>query len=157
MSNELPPYACGATPGFVKLLHDLRASIAITTYQAGKVIFLSARNETELIQFPRAFKKPMGIAISPQRLAIAKQDEVILYANSPGQAKRYPKKPNVYDTLYIPRAKFYTGELDIHDLHFSGKARRSQRLPCGGHHEMLPAFCVYPLRWRHRHLPRPLL
>ncbi len=61
----------------------------------------------------------MGIALSGDKLAIATQNEVVVYSNSPGQAKRYPKKPDTYDTLYIPRAKYYTGELDIHDLHFT--------------------------------------
>lgn len=120
--SELSPFLCVATPDFVRLLHELRSSIVISTYQAGKVIFLSAKNERELIQFPRSFKKAMGIALSEQRLAIATQNEVAVYSNSPGQAKNYPKKPNVYDTLYIPRAKYYTGELDIHDIHFSNNS-----------------------------------
>lgn len=119
MSTELPPFTCTATAGFVKLLHQLRASVVISTYQAGKVIFLSAKDERDLIQFPRTFKKPMGIAITGEKLAIATQNEVIVFSNSHGQAKNYPRKPNVYDTLYIPRAKYYTGELDIHDLHFN--------------------------------------
>ncbi|MEJ0029684.1 MAG: TIGR03032 family protein [Bacteroidota bacterium] len=117
--TEPSPFSCVATPDFVRLLHELRSSIVISTYQAGKVIFLSAKNEHELIQFPRSFRKAMGIALSDQRLAIATHNEVVVYSNSPGQARSYPKKPNLYDTLYIPRAKYYTGELDIHDIHFT--------------------------------------
>jgi uncharacterized protein (TIGR03032 family) len=117
--SELSPFSCVATPDFVCLLHELRASIVISTYQAGKVIFLSPKNDRDLIQFPRSFKKAMGIALSEQKLAIATQNEVVVYSNSPGQAKQYPKKPNVYDALYIPRATYYTGELDIHDIHFT--------------------------------------
>lgn len=115
--TELPPFTCSATPGFADVLYKLRSSIVISTYQAGKVIFISARNERELIQFPRTFLKPMGIALSAQKLAIASQNEVSLFSNTPGQAQHYPKKPNVYDTIYIPRATYYTGELDIHDVH----------------------------------------
>ena len=117
--SELSPFSCVATSDFIRLLHELRSSIAISTYQAGKVIFISAKNDRELIQFPRSFRKAMGIALSGQKLAIATQNEVAVYSNSPGQAKNYPKKPNVYDLLYIPRAKYYTGELDIHDIHFT--------------------------------------
>jgi len=116
--TELPPFTGSATPGFAKVLHELRSTVVISTYQAGKVIFISAKNDHDLIQFPRTFRKPMGIALSGQKLAIATQNEVIVYSNSPGQAKNYPKKPNVYDALYIPRATYYTGELDIHDVHF---------------------------------------
>lgn len=117
--SELPPFSCSATPDFVRILHELRSSIVISTYQAGKVIFLSPKNDKELIQFPRSFRKAMGIALSEEKLAVATQNEVIVYSNSPGQARNYPKKPNVYDVLYIPRATYYTGELDIHDIHFS--------------------------------------
>jgi uncharacterized protein (TIGR03032 family) len=117
--SELPPLSCVATPDFVRVLHELRSSIAISTYQAGKIIFLSPKNDRELIQFPRSFRKPMGIAMSEQKLAIATQNEVVVYSDSPGQAKAYPKKPGVYDRIYIPRATYYTGELDIHDIHFT--------------------------------------
>jgi uncharacterized protein (TIGR03032 family) len=121
MTTELPPFACTATPGFIKVLHDLRASIAITTYQAGKVVFVSPKNDHELVQFLRSFKKAMGLALTPERLGVATQNEVVIFSNSPGQAKIYPAKPNVYDALYIPRATYYTGELDIHDIHFTSK------------------------------------
>jgi uncharacterized protein (TIGR03032 family) len=33
-------------------------------------------------------------------------------------AINYPKLPNTYDALYLPRAQFFTGETDIHDLHW---------------------------------------
>jgi uncharacterized protein (TIGR03032 family) len=119
MTTELPPLSCTSTPGFVQTLDHLRASVMISTYQAGKVVLISAKNNQQLIQFPRTFVKPMGIALSGERLAIATQNEVVVYSNSPGQGVNYPKKPNVYDVIYIPRAKYYTGELDIHDVHFT--------------------------------------
>ena len=119
MSKELPPFTCTYTPGFAQLLAAVRSSVAISTYQAGKVIFLSPKNEKELIQFPRSFRKPMGIAWHDNRLAIATQNEVVVFQNNPGQAHRFPKKPNTYDAVFIPRATYYTGELDIHDLQFS--------------------------------------
>jgi uncharacterized protein (TIGR03032 family) len=118
-TEELPPFSCSATPGFIRILHELRVSVLITTYQAGKVVLLSAKNDHQLIQFPRTFKKPMGVALSGQRLAIATANEVVVFANAPGQAEHYPKKPNVYDAMYLPRAKYYTGGLDIHDIQFT--------------------------------------
>jgi uncharacterized protein (TIGR03032 family) len=119
MTTELPPLGCRATPGFVKILHEAGISVMISTYQAGKVVLISAKNEQQLIQFPRTFKKPMGIALAGQRLAIATSNEVVVFGNSPGQGSHYPKKPNVYDIVYIPRAKYYTGEIDLHDIQFT--------------------------------------
>ncbi|HZY78337.1 MAG TPA: TIGR03032 family protein [Cyclobacteriaceae bacterium] len=118
MTSKLPPFSCTYSASFVKLLHGLRSSIAITTYQAGKLIFISAKNETELIQFPRTFIKPMGIALHDDKLAVATQDDVAVYRDVPGQGKRYPKRPDTYDALYLPRSIYYTGELDIHDIQF---------------------------------------
>jgi uncharacterized protein (TIGR03032 family) len=118
MTSAPPPFTCTSSPGFAELLHQLKCSIAISTYQAGKLIFISPKNDHELIQFPRTFAKPMGIAVSGNKIAVATQNEVVVYSDSPGQAKNYPKRPAVFDAMFIPRATYYTGELDIHDIHF---------------------------------------
>jgi uncharacterized protein (TIGR03032 family) len=130
--SDLPPFACVSSPGFTQLLHRLRCSLAISTYQAGKLIFVCPKNENEIIQFPRTFKKPMGIALDANRLAIATQNEVVMYRNAPGQATRYPKKRDTYDALYMPRSTYYTGELDIHDVQFtsSGLIAVNTRFSC---------------------------
>jgi len=87
----------------------------LSTYQAGKVILLSATAKG-LVQLPRTFQKPMGLALSGHRLAIATRYEVVVLANAPGLAAHYPNSPGVYDGLYAPRATYYTGELDLHDM-----------------------------------------
>lgn len=99
----------------------LNCSIAISTYQAGKVIFISATDSQQLIQLPRSFKKPMGIALQENKMAIATREEVVVLQNVPDAAKHYPKQPNKYDALFTPRAIYYTGELDIHDLHWTAQ------------------------------------
>lgn len=62
----------------------------------------------------------MGIAEDRdnEKLALACKDEVIVFANSPELAKHYPKAPEKYDALYMPRVTYHTGPLDIHDLSF---------------------------------------
>jgi uncharacterized protein (TIGR03032 family) len=62
----------------------------------------------------------MGIAIKPGKMAIAVQDEVIVLSNSHELAVSYPPKPNTYDGLFLPRASYYTGHVDMHDLEWSG-------------------------------------
>ena len=116
----LAPFSCKFTTQIPQLLQQLNCSIAISTYQAGKVVFISAKNEKSLIQIPRNFEKAMGIAEDTQndKIAIACKDEVIVFRNSNDLAKFYPKSPNKYDSLYLPRATFHTGAIDIHDLNF---------------------------------------
>lgn len=118
---DLAPFSCSFTKGFPELLHQLKCSIAISTYQAGKVIFISAKDDGQLIQLPRSFSRPMGIAFDGAKMAIATKKEVVVLNNVPGVHTSYPKKPSVYDALYVPRATFYTGPLDIHDLHWLPK------------------------------------
>lgn len=117
-SNGLVPFSCQFTPNLPELLQELNCTLAITTFQAGKVIFISPRNGEELIQLPRTFHKAMGIAVKEDRMAIATKSEIILLRNSPKLGHSYPKKPNTYDSFWYPQATFYTGAVDIHDLHF---------------------------------------
>lgn len=114
------PFSCKFTPQVPQLLQELNCSIAISTYQAGKVVFISAKNKNDLIQLPRNFEKAMGIAeyTEKDKIAIACKDEVIIFRNSIDLAKFYPKAQNKYDSLYLPRNTFHTGALDIHDLSF---------------------------------------
>jgi uncharacterized protein (TIGR03032 family) len=121
MSSELPPFSCTHSPNLPELLIRLNCSLAISTYQAGKVIFISAKNPQQLIQLPRSFKKPMGIGLAQNRIAIATRDEVVILSNVPGMAHTYPKSPSTYDALFMPRAVYFTGELDIHDLHWTAE------------------------------------
>ena len=118
--KSLAPFACKYTPQAPELLQKLNCSIAISTYQAGKLVLISAKNENSLIQLPRNFEKAMGIAedINNDKIAIACKDEIIVFKNSPELAQFYPKAPSKYDALYMPRNTFHTGALDIHDLNF---------------------------------------
>jgi uncharacterized protein (TIGR03032 family) len=114
------PFQCTYTPNIPELLQQLGCSLAISTYQAGKVIFLSPKDGESLIQLPRTFDKPMGIALHPTqpKMALACKGEVAVFSNSPALASGYPKSPNTYDSLYMPQATYKTGYLDIHDLEF---------------------------------------
>ena len=54
-AKALAPFSCQYTPQIPELLQHLNCSIAISTYQAGKVVFISAKDENNLIQLPRNF------------------------------------------------------------------------------------------------------
>jgi len=99
-----------------ELLWELKGSIAFTTYQAGKLVFISAVNQNEIIQLPRQYNKAMGMAIQGNKLAVATEYEVEVLANSTSLAANYGAKPGTYDGIYLPRATYYSGELDLHDM-----------------------------------------
>ncbi|MEM7036676.1 MAG: DUF4915 domain-containing protein, partial [Bacteroidota bacterium] len=70
------------------------------------------------MQLPRTFNKAMGIGLEGDRMVIATKDEVIQFKNSPDLAVHYPRQPSTYDALFMPRASFHTGQIDIHDIDF---------------------------------------
>ena len=117
--KALPPFSCSFSPNIPELLLQLRCTLAISTYQAGKVVFISPKSDGEnLVQLPRTFKKAMGMALHDNKMAIATMEEVVVLANSPELALHYPRQPQTYDALYMPRASYYTGQIDIHDLDY---------------------------------------
>lgn len=117
-TGPLPPFSCTYSPNFPELLLQLNCSLAFSTYQAGKVVFLSARNDHSLVQLPRTFDRAMGLAVHGDQMAIATKDEVIVLANAPELAATYPKNPGVYDALFVPQVIYSTGQVDLHDLHW---------------------------------------
>jgi uncharacterized protein (TIGR03032 family) len=118
MQQPLPPFSLSCTPNVPELLTQLRCTLAVSTYQAGKVIMISARDTENLVQLPRTFNKAMGIALAGTKMAVATKDEVLVLGNSPELASHYPRQPATYDALYMPRATYYTGQIDIHDLDY---------------------------------------
>lgn len=111
------PFSCHYTPELPELLASLEVSLAISTYQAGKVILVSSDGEN-ISLLPRNFDTPMGLAVDGNKMAVATKDEVIILSHDRSLGSTYPKKPGVYDTLFMPRQTFYTGALAMHDMAF---------------------------------------
>ena len=119
MNNKTPPppFTSTYTPGLHDLLKKINCSLVLSTYQAGKIIFISpSKEEDKLITLPRSFDRPMGVTIKNNKMAISCKDEIITFANSSQLALNYPYNKNIYDNLWIPRMTYYTGQVDIHDI-----------------------------------------
>lgn len=104
-------------------MHQLGCTLVLSTYQAGKLVFLSAKDDQSLVQLPRNFEKAMGVAVHGDDMLLATRDEVLVLKNSPELARHYPRKPATYDALFMPRAVYFTGQVDIHDIDW-GKDKR---------------------------------
>jgi uncharacterized protein (TIGR03032 family) len=116
-----PPFNFKYSAHVPELLLELKISLAISTYQAGKIIFISPKDHNHLISLPRTFDKPMGFDIQENQMVLATKDAVICFENSKKLASHYPKKKNTYDTIFIPRTTFHTGQVDLHDIAFTPK------------------------------------
>ena len=119
MSEKIPtPFQANYTPNLPEILTKMDCSIAISTYQAGKIVFLSAASEERLVQLPRQFRRPMALELKGNRLAISTLDSVITFVNDSRLASNYPNQKDTYDSIFAPRVTYYTGRLDIHGIHW---------------------------------------
>lgn len=107
---------CSATDSFAAWLAHSRGSLAISTYQAGKVALVGvAGGQLHLLM--RQFDKPLGLAVDGTRIALATRRDVCLFANAPHLAYEYLEdQPGRYDALYLPRVTYHVGDLHAHDL-----------------------------------------
>lgn len=117
-NQPITPFSSSYSPQIPELLLSLNCSLVISTYQAGKLVIISPKDENSLTMLPRTFDKPMGFDVQGDRLVLACKDEVICFEDSKDLAASYPKKQNTYDSLFIPRMTFYTGHVDMHDIAF---------------------------------------
>lgn len=108
---------CVADAGFQDWLTQMQGSLLITTYQAGKVLLVGCRQQ-QITLTARSFQRPMGVAVSGDRLALATQTGVLLFSNARALAADYPGATSRYDGLYLPRSTYWTGDLYTHDLSF---------------------------------------
>jgi len=120
MPTPPAPFECRYTPNLPELLLQLQCSLALSTYQAGKLVIFSPRDAEGIVQLPRNFQQPMAVGLDGDRLAVATRDEVLVLANAPSLAGTYPRQPDTLDSIFVPRAAYYCGRLDIHGLGWCG-------------------------------------
>src|SRR5476651_622405 len=93
--------SCAASDAFGSWLGSVSGSLAITTYQAGKVA-LVGWNGRQVSLLLRHFEKPLGIAVHGSQIALATRHEVLVFANAPLLAPNFlENQPGRYDTLYL--------------------------------------------------------
>lgn len=102
------------TLNFPSILQQLRISLVISTYQAGKVILVRPDGDRLNTHF-RLFDKPMGLAANRTRMVIGTHREVIELYNMPAVAAKLDP-PGKHDACYIPRNLHVTGDIDIHEM-----------------------------------------
>ncbi|MGA2031652.1 MAG: TIGR03032 family protein [Thermoguttaceae bacterium] len=111
---------CDASLGFQAWLAEAGGSLAVSTYQAGKVALIGwdGRQVTLLM---RQFDKPLGMAAVKDRILLATRHDFWMFANANLLAPDFLEdQPGRYDALYLPRATYHTGDLNTHDVAMAG-------------------------------------
>jgi protein O-GlcNAc transferase len=102
------------TPVLIDLLGHLRASLMVTTYQAGKLLVLGVRDGQLKITFSH-YEQPMGLAISGDRLAIGTRRQMNFLSGNREVAPSVAPA-GTWDVCYVPRTSTWTGSIHGHDL-----------------------------------------
>ena len=107
-----PGFELTASRQFTAWLAEQKASLAFTTYQAGKLFLIGLKPDGQLSVFNRTFERCMGLWASPERLLMSTLYQLWRFDNAltPGQTHQG------YDRLYVPQLAWTTGDLDVHDI-----------------------------------------
>lgn len=101
-----------ASAQFSSWLNDHGLSLAMTTYQVGKLFFIGTSTATDLSVFERSFARCMGMCATDNGLYLSSLYQIWRFENILGKGERY----NGYDRLYVPQVGYTTGDLDVHDV-----------------------------------------
>ncbi|MES3009047.1 MAG: TIGR03032 family protein [Pseudomonadota bacterium] len=93
-------------------LAEQRLSIALTTYQIGKLYFIGVKPDQQLSVFERSFNRCMGLCSTANGLYMSSLYQVWRFEN----VLQDGEQRDGYDRLYVPQLGNTTGDLDIHDM-----------------------------------------
>ena len=93
-------------------LAEQNISMALTTYQIGKLFFIGRKPNNELSVFERTFNRCMGMCLTENGLYMSSLYQVWRFENVFGVGQQQ----DGFDRLYLPQVGYTTGDLDIHDM-----------------------------------------
>lgn len=104
---------------FPDWLHEQQISLAVTTYQAGKLMLIGLQPNGRLSVFERTFNRCMGLWADAETLWMTSLFQIWRFANILAPQQEH----DGYDRLYVPRVGYTTGDIDIHDVAVDSSGR----------------------------------
>jgi uncharacterized protein (TIGR03032 family) len=139
------------TQSLAELIGGLGGSLALTTYQSGRLVILRAEGE-RLNSHLRAFSSPMGLALGEHGLLLGARQEVWVFRNQPAAAEALREQRRA-DAVWLPRRCHVTGDIRVHEVFWQDavpwvvNTRFSCLCALDGEHSFTP-------RWRPRFISR---
>ena len=109
------------------LLGNSRFSVLLTTYQAGRLVILEQNDQGTLNTHYCEFRRPMGLAVRGDRMALGVDTQVLEYQNVPAVAHRLAPE-GTHDAAFLPRQSHHTGDIQIHEMAWVPKPGADQGL-----------------------------
>lgn len=113
-------FSVNLSRGFESWLAGQNASLAVTTYQVGKLLLFGLDGSGKFWSYNRNIGRCLGLGVRLDEQTGRAQD---LWVSSDVQLYRLSdllthgeRGPKDADALFAPRISYFTGDLDIHDL-----------------------------------------
>ncbi|MBF0613652.1 MAG: TIGR03032 family protein [Magnetococcales bacterium] len=119
ISTESPQMEITTSRQMLAWLDEQRLSIALTTYQIGKLFLIGLKENGNLSIFERTFNRCMGMCATENGFYLSSLYQVWRFEN----LFRFGERQDGYDRLYVPQVGYTTGDLDIHDMAVDGAGR----------------------------------
>src|SRR5262249_12350418 len=152
-AGTMPPERNGAPPtreirheytrSLPPLLSQLGVSLLVSTYQAGKVVAVGVA-AGELTLSYHNFERAMGLAVTPEGLAVGARAQVWFLHAAPDLAG-HVEPAGRHDACFLTRSSHFTGEIQAHELAWAGEELWLVNTAFG---------CLCTLDSRHSFVPR---
>jgi uncharacterized protein (TIGR03032 family) len=109
-------YECSQS--MIGLLADQRATLLVSTYQAGKLAAIGVHRGELTIGFHN-FERPMGVARSECSLAVGTHRQIWLLDEAPHLAPRIEPAER-YQTCFLARSSHWTDDIQCHEMAWIG-------------------------------------
>ena len=110
------PFRYQHSSNFPELLEQLRLSLAVTTYQAGKLMIVRSAGG-KLSTLLRSLERPMGIAMNAEfdRMVVGTRRMVWTLRSAPEIAPQL-EPAGRHDACFVPRLAHVTGNMQGHEI-----------------------------------------
>jgi len=102
------------SPRLPEILKHLQSSLAITTYQAGKLAIVGVEGDHLDFSF-HDFEQAMGIAVGPDAIAVGSRRDIHVLRAAKDVAP-FIAPAGTYDAAYLSRHSFRTGNIHGHEM-----------------------------------------
>lgn len=104
---------------FTTWLKARNASLAFTTYQAGKLFLVGVKENGQLSIFERTFERCMGLGVAGRTLWMSSLYQLWRFENFLDAGAT----TDSYDAIFVPVTGHTTGDIDVHDIHVGADGR----------------------------------
>jgi uncharacterized protein (TIGR03032 family) len=111
-----PAFEMHASRHIAAFLAAQGASLAVTTYQAGKLLLIGTKPDGSLSLFERSLPRCMGLGVFPGGLDVTTLSQLWRFRNVLDGSAPPPARYADHDALYAPRQAWVTGDCDVHDI-----------------------------------------